>query len=84
MEVMGSIENITKELKQLNRNTKIRLEKSGDSKIIIARCKDCSQLDFPVGYYYISGEVTNAVNNNYGPYETFEIMTEYDYLVKLA
>lgn len=80
------IKAMVKKLRRLNSNTKIRLEKTTNPEMIIARCADCDELHLPIGYYYFgsTNELTNAANNNYGPYATFTMMTEYDYLVTLA
>ena len=81
------IKAMVKVLRRLNPNTRIRIEKTTEPKMIIARCANCDALHFPKGYYYFSSdnELTNAANNNHGPYAaTFTMMTEYDYLVTLA
>ena len=80
------IKAMVKVLRRLNPNTRIRLEKTTNPEMIIARCKDCELLRRPTGYYYLSSsnKLTNEVNNNHGPYATFTMMTEYDYLVTLA
>ena len=80
------IKAMVKKLRRLNPNTRIRIEKTTEPKMIIARCADCDALHLPIGYYYFSStnELTNVANNSYGPYATFTMMTEYDYLVTLA
>ncbi len=84
MENMG-IQELTKELKKLNPNIEVRFKADTYPAIIIARCSDCSKLNLPVGYYYNDKNgLTNKHNTASGQYESFELMTEYDYLAMLA
>lgn len=80
---MEDIKRMVKTLRKLNPNTRIRIETSTEPAMIIARCPDCDELYLPKGYSYLRKQekLTNEVNNNYG---SFDIMTEYDYFVKLA
>ena len=84
MENMG-IQKLTKELKKLNPNINIRFKADIYPAIIIARCSDCAMLNLPAGYY-CNGKngLTNKHNTTSGQYESFELMTEYEYLANLA
>ena len=84
MENMG-IQKLTKELKKLNPNINISFEADSCPAIIIARCSDCAMLNLLVGYYCNGkNELTNKHNTTSGQYESFELMTEYEYLANLA
>lgn len=80
MENLG-IKKLTEELRRLNPEIDICFESEVYPGIIIARCADCANLTFPEGYY-ISGKngLTNKHNTTSGMYESFELMTQYDYL----
>lgn len=84
MENMG-IQKLTKELRKLNPNVDVRFDADTFPALIIVRCSDCTQLNLPAGYY-INGKngLTNKHNTTSGQYESFELMTEYEYLAMLA
>lgn len=84
MENMG-VQKLTKELKKLNPHINIRSITDAYPATIIARCSDCSKLTLPAGYYFSDKNgLTNKHNTTSGLYENFIIMTEYEYLSKLA
>ena len=84
MENMG-ISKLTKEIKRLNPNVEVYYNVDSYPEIIIARCSDCTQLDIPTGYEFNGKNgITNKHNTTSGICESFDFMTEYEYLSMLA
>lgn len=74
-----------KELKKLNPNVAMLIDDDSYPAIIVARCQSCENLKFPEGYYYNEKNgLTNKHNTTSGQYESFELMTEFEYLAMLA
>lgn len=84
MENMG-IRKLTEELKRLNPNIDVCCKADTYPAIIIVGCSDCTQLNLPAGYYCNDKNgLTNKHNTSSGLYESFELMTRYEYLTMLA
>lgn len=84
MENMG-IKKLTEELKKLNPDIYVCFKADTYPASIIARCNDCAQLNLPAGYYRNDKNgLTNKHNTVSGQYESFDLITEYEYLARLA
>lgn len=84
MENMG-IQKLTEELKRLNPGTDVCFKVDIYPAIIIVRCSDCAKLTLPEGYYLSDKNgLTNKHNTISGMYESFELMTQYEYLRELC
>lgn len=84
MENMG-IQKLTEELKRLNSGAKVFFDGSIYPAVIIVECSDCAKLTFPEGYYFNDKNgLTNKHNTASGMYESFQLMTAYEYLRELC
>ncbi len=83
MENLGICE-LKKQLQQSNSNTYVYIDISVLPAVIVVRCTDCNQLNLPKGYYLEKNQLTNKGNTTSGFSESYNLMTEYDYLCMKA
>lgn len=82
---MDDCKGITRMIKALSAlNPGIRFNHEGPH-LILTSCQDAKNLSLPKGYYLCGqNELTNKHNTRSGVYESFTIMSTFEYLVQFV